>query len=84
MYQQMIQLARALYQYMIRCIRSVVQFLGKPSEPSAPPLFSLFGLLRPLALAQAHARAASVLVDEFDAGVFQRAAECATVEVAPP
>ena len=32
--------------------------------------FRLFGLLRPLALAQAHAGAAAVFVDEFDAGVF--------------
>jgi hypothetical protein len=36
--------------------------------------FRLFGLLRPLALAKPHPRAASVFVDEFDAGSFQRSA----------
>jgi predicted nucleic acid-binding protein len=41
--------------------------LGKPS--SVPyPAFGLFGLLQPLALAQAHAGAPAILVDEFDAG----------------
>ena len=33
--------------------------------------FRLFRLLRPLALAQSHARAAAVLVDEFDAGTLE-------------
>ena len=31
----------------------------------------LFGILRPLALAQAHAGAAAVFVDEFDARLFK-------------
>jgi len=39
------------------------------SSGALSPLF-LFGLLRALALAQAHTGTASVLVDEFDAGVF--------------
>ena len=37
-------------------------------EPHLP--FRLFGLLGPLALAQAQAGATAVLVNEFDAGVF--------------
>ena len=36
---------------------------------------SLFWLLRPLALAQAHTRAAAVLVDEFDARLFKSASD---------
>jgi hypothetical protein len=34
--------------------------------PTLP--FGLFGLFQPLTLAQAHARVAAVLVDEFNAG----------------
>jgi hypothetical protein len=35
----------------------------------------LFGLLQPLALSQAHARAAAVLFDELDAGGFKRSSD---------
>jgi hypothetical protein len=35
----------------------------------------LFGRFWPLTFAQPHSRAAAVLVDEFDAGGFQRAAD---------
>ena len=41
--------------------------LGTPTK-RIPGYSVLFGLLRPLTLAQPHARAAAVLVDEFDAG----------------
>ena len=37
------------------------------------------GLLRPLAFAEAHAWAAAVFVDEFDAGTFQRATNCGII-----
>jgi hypothetical protein len=39
---------------------------------SPPWPFRLFGLLQPLALAQAHARATAVFGDEFNAGFFKR------------
>ena len=37
--------------------------------------FGLFWLLQPLALAQAHAGAAAVFVDEFDARFFKRSSD---------
>ena len=37
--------------------------------------FRLFGLFQPLALAQAHAGASAVLVDEFDARFFKRSSD---------
>ncbi len=53
--------------------KGLVQAIFRRLWPLAGNLalsFGLFGLLRPLALAQAHARAAAVFVDEFDARFF--------------